>query len=363
MRRISASLSFSAAIASAIAAFLLEGGAMAAPESAAPPAVLAPEIAREYARPHDRIDVGGGRHLNLFCMGSGDATVLFEAGGSDWSVIWALVQPAIASQARACAYDRAGLGYSDPARMPRSPVAIVEDLRALIVAAGLKRPLVLVGHSLGGFNVKLYAALCPEDVAGLVLVDPAEERSGERTRALLRSEYGRAFAARSELRDISVFRGIVDRYRNCAGLARNRPLDPETLDYRRCSDPVRTPLGREIAAERRRIQVTAAYQEAQASEIANSVYGDSQTDGIYADLFRPRMFGDKPMVVLTHGLHDASDPLDSAGFKAGLALHAESARLSTRGAHRVVPGSSHNIEIDAPGAVVDAVRDVLRQLK
>ena len=57
-----------------------------------------------------------GRTINLFCMGSGKRTVLFDAGGSDWSVIWGLVQPRVAARARACSYDRAGLGYSDPAR-------------------------------------------------------------------------------------------------------------------------------------------------------------------------------------------------------------------------------------------------------
>ena len=111
-----------------------------------------------------RVDVAHGRALTLVCSGSGP-TVLFEAGGSDWSSIWSKVQPAIAKRARACAYDRAGLGDSDPGGEPRSPVALVEDLHALARAAPLARPLVLVGHSLGGFDVKLYAALYPDDVA------------------------------------------------------------------------------------------------------------------------------------------------------------------------------------------------------
>ena len=71
---------------------------------------VAPEILRQYTMPHERIDIGGGRKLNLLCMGDGPRTVLFDAGGSDWSVIWALVQPLVAGRARACSYDRAGLG-------------------------------------------------------------------------------------------------------------------------------------------------------------------------------------------------------------------------------------------------------------
>ena len=118
-----------------------------------------PETARAYIGPHRQIEVGPGRRMNLFCMGSGSRTVLFDAGGSDWSVIWALVQPEVARTTRACAYDRAGLGYSDPAVLPRSPVAIAEDLHALIRIAELPRPLVLVGHSLGGFRQALRCAL------------------------------------------------------------------------------------------------------------------------------------------------------------------------------------------------------------
>jgi pimeloyl-ACP methyl ester carboxylesterase len=296
-------------------------------------------------------------------MGKGDRTVLFDAGGSDWSVIWALVQPAVAANARACSYDRAGLGYSDPGPGPRTPIAIVEDLHALIHAGGLKTPLVLVGHSLGGFNVKLYAALYPEDVAGLVLVDPAEERSDERTRALLSAEFGATLTARAELLDLTGFPPIVARYRQCAAAAEAHDLDPDTIAYKRCSDPVRTPLGPAIAVERRKIQVTAAYQQAQASEIANSVYGDPQPDSVYAGLFRPGAFGNKPVVVLTHGIYDPADPLDVVSFKGGIALHEESAALSTRGRHRVVPDTHHNIEIDAPQAIIEAVREVLRELE
>ncbi|HEY0044975.1 MAG TPA: alpha/beta hydrolase [Allosphingosinicella sp.] len=330
-------------------------------QSAAP--VLSPEVARQYVQPHERIDIGGGRRLNLFCMGSGKQTVLFDSGGSDWSVIWALVQPALAADARVCTYDRAGLGYSDPAPGARSPMAIADDMHALVKAASLKTPLVLVGHSLGGFNVKLYTALYPEDVAGLVLVDPSEERSDQRSARLVAKRLGEPGAARKEVTDLMWLGRLLDRYRTCQDLARSGNLDPATIEYRRCSDPVRAPLGPEIAAERQKIQVTAAYQQAQASEILNSVYGDTRPDSAYARLFRPGLFGDRPTIVLTHGLYDPSDPIDAADYEATLALHQESAALSRRGRHRVIPDTSHNIEIDKPQAIVDAVREVLRNIK
>jgi pimeloyl-ACP methyl ester carboxylesterase len=322
-----------------------------------------PESASAYIGPHSRIEIEPGRRINLLCMGSGKHTVLFDSGGSDWSVIWALVQPEVAKGARACAYDRAGMGHSDPAPIPRSPAAIVEDLHKLIRAAGLKRPLVLVGHSLGGFNVKLYAALYPEDVAGMVLVDPAEERGWDRTRGEIRSRYGARLAARAELLDSTFLEWLVSRYRSCAEAAGTDGLDPASPAYKRCTDPVRPKLGPEIAAERMKIQATAAYQSAQASEIVNSVYGDARADRAYAGLFRPGLLGSKPVIVLSHGLYDRDDPLDVLSFDQGVRLHRQSASLSRRGRQRIVPDSHHNIEIDAPKAIVEAVAEVLAGLR
>lgn len=348
----------SACIAAMAALAASAAGAQKAPKQ--PPADA--DIFAEYTRSHDRIDIGG-RGLNLFCMGAGDRTILLDAGGSDWSVIWALVQPKVAARARVCSYDRAGLGYSDPARGPRSPFAIVEDLHALIHTAKLKTPLILVGHSLGGFNVKLYAALYPKDVAGLLLVDPAEERSSERVRAPLRRQYGAPLAARVELAGNDGILFLIAHYEACAAAAKAGDLDPQSPIYKRCSDPVREPLGHAIAAERLRIQVRPVYQHAQASEIANSVYGTAANDALYRTLFRRRMFGAMPLIVLSHGRFDAGDPAEAADFQSGLWLHAESAALSRNGRHRVVPNTSHNIEIDDPDAIVTAIFELLALLR
>ena len=347
------------ALATAIS---LPSGAGFAQQPSHPPKVLSPEVALQYVQPHERVEVGGGRGLNLFCLGSGKHTVLFDSGGSDWSVIWALVQPALAGDARVCTYDRAGLGYSDPATGARSPMAIVDDMKVLIGAGKLATPLVLVGHSLGGFNVKLYTALYPEDVAGLVLIDPAEERSDQRSRTFMRKQLGEVGAARKEVTDLMWLDRLLDRYRTCADQARAGDLDPAAISYRRCSDPVRPALGPEIAAERQKIQVRPRYQQAQASEILNSIYGDARADSAYARLFRPGAFGNRPMIVMTHGIYDATDRIDTADYQAMLALHRQTAELSRRGRHRIVPQTHHNIQIDDPQAVVSAVREVLQAL-
>ena len=322
------------------------------------PAVRA-ETSALFVGPAQRVEIAPGRRLNLVCVGQGSRTVIFDAGGSDWSVVWARVLPLVAARTRACAYDRAGLGQSDPGPLPRTPVAIAQDLHALIAKAGLGPRVVLVGHSLGGFNVKLHAALYPEDVAGVVLVDPSEERAWARTGPALQARYGAALTARAQLADDTWISRLLDRYRACEAAAKAEDLDPKSETYRRCADPVRPILGPQIAAERERIQTTRRYQAAQASEILYSVYGDLRADGVYARLFKPGAFGDTPVIVLSQDAKPGEDPIDALGVAQMSALHAQSARLSRRGVRRVVPGTSHHIELEAPEAIAQAVGEAL----
>lgn len=328
-------------------------------QAAAEVPTISAETARAFVNTGRRVEIAPGRQLNIVCMGQGSRTVLLDAGGSDWSLVWARVLPLVAARTRACAYDRAGLGQSDPGPSPRTPSAIAEDLHALIDKAGLGPGLVLVGHSLGGFHVKLHAALYPDDVAGLVLVDPSEERPWDRTRGRMRARFGPALSAQAELADAAWISRLLDRYRGCEVNAKAQDLDPKSDLYRRCTDPVRPVLGPEIAAERERIQATRRYQVAQASEILFSVYGDARGDPVYAQLFKPGVLGDKPVIVLSHDAEPSQDPIDQLGEVQIAALHTESARLSRRGVRKVVPKTTHHIELDAPDAIAQAVDEVL----
>lgn len=121
-----------------------------------------------------RVQVGE-RRLWIACQGQGSPTVVMDAGVNSGSQIWARVWPTTASSTQTCVYDRAGLGYSDPIPRPRTSREIVEDLHGLLENAGVVGPYVLVAHSFGGLNIRLYASQYPQDVVGMVLVDAVHE--------------------------------------------------------------------------------------------------------------------------------------------------------------------------------------------
>jgi pimeloyl-ACP methyl ester carboxylesterase len=112
------------------------------------------------------------RAVEVVEYGEGDTTVVFESGlGNDWTS-WDEVASEVASEARVFAYSRPGYGQSDETSTPRDAAHIVEDLRALLAARGVAPPYVLVGHSFGGAYMELFAKAHPEEVIGVVLVDP-----------------------------------------------------------------------------------------------------------------------------------------------------------------------------------------------
>ena len=134
--------------------------------------------------PRGRLVDIGGRRMHIVCEGPAGAgpTVLFESGAFGFSADWAAVQRRLTAQGvHSCAYDRAGLGHSDPGPAPRDGLHVVGDLEKLLQAAHQPGPYVLVGHSMAGLHLHLFAVRNPRMVAGLVLVDaatPAATREG-----------------------------------------------------------------------------------------------------------------------------------------------------------------------------------------
>jgi pimeloyl-ACP methyl ester carboxylesterase len=116
----------------------------------------------------------GERTLNMYCSGEGQPAVVFDSSAHAAGYRWVALQPQIAAFTRACWFDRAGYGWSDAGPAPRTFGAVANDLHALLRAASVQPPYILVGEGLAGFHVRVYTGLFPGDVAGLVLVDSNE---------------------------------------------------------------------------------------------------------------------------------------------------------------------------------------------
>jgi pimeloyl-ACP methyl ester carboxylesterase len=131
-----------------------------------------------YVEPGQLIDIGG-RRINLQCMGTAKGpTVVLMAGIFSWSLIWYKTQPVIAQKTRVCAFDRAAYGFSDPAPQPQIISEVVDDLHKALQAGSISGPYVLVGHSLGGLEARIYVQRWPKEVAGIVLVDTSPAAEG-----------------------------------------------------------------------------------------------------------------------------------------------------------------------------------------
>ena len=126
--------------------------------------------ASHYLAPGKLVDIGGYR-LHINCTGTGSPTVILDAGLGGTSLDWSKVQPAVAHFTRVCSYDRAGYGWSDTGPGPRTSQQIVKELHLLLVHAQVSGPYILVGHSLGGLNMRQYAYRYPGEVAEMVLLN------------------------------------------------------------------------------------------------------------------------------------------------------------------------------------------------
>jgi pimeloyl-ACP methyl ester carboxylesterase len=127
----------------------------------------------------------GGRNLYLECRGVGSPTVILESGLDSSSEVWSSLMSEVAAITRVCAYDRANLGASDGAPKPRTGQDVADDLHALLTTAGVPGPYVLVAASYGGIYDRLFAHTYPDEVAGLVLLDPThEDEDGQLAEAL-----------------------------------------------------------------------------------------------------------------------------------------------------------------------------------
>jgi len=302
-----------------------------------------------YAQPGQLIDIGG-RRINMVCAGKGSPTVVLMAGIFSWSLVWYKTQPVIAQTTRVCAFDRAAYGFSDPPPRPQIIADVVEDLHKALHAGSIPGPYVLVGHSLGGLEQRVYAERWPQDVVGMVMVDssPAGEMLLEASLPDYDEAEGREDYASGML--------------HCAFLAAPRGhLQASSPDYGECSSAGALP--KETPAAFREMYprfFTADYFAAKVS-LMSSLYTHRYDSADH------RSLGAMPLVVLTAkntwGDTPAAIRFTDTFLRFWLAQHEALARLSSRGVHRYIKDTDHHIQRQKPQAVIDAVTDVVSQVR
>ncbi|HYM78305.1 MAG TPA: alpha/beta hydrolase [Candidatus Dormibacteraeota bacterium] len=282
---------------------------------------------RFNAMPGRRVDVGG-RKMHIDCTGEGSPAVMLDSGLGDTYVSWRKVQLEIAKFTRVCSYDRAGLGYSDPSSQPRTSKVIAEELHALLQAAGVAPPYVLVGHSMAGYDVRLYAKAYPGDVVGMVLVDASHPDQENRLPPELKNLQGSALREYQFLEYTAPF-GI-----------------PRLLNL--CDDdPVQRAAECNWHSFREQVAEMKAFPESAAEAAATGSLGDMPLAVLSHDPEKPS--SDLPP--------DLAKPTNEAWEK----MQEDLAHLSTRGTQTIAKNSAHYIQIDRPDVVIDAVRSVVEQ--
>lgn len=295
------------------------------------------------AQPGRLVRLPDGRRINFRCSGRGEPTILLEGGHAATSLAWGRIQPELSRRYRVCAYDRAGLGFSDPGPLPRDGAAVARDLDRGLRAARIQGPFVVVGHSAGGLYVRLFANRRPHEVIGMVLAETSVEYQDRRFAALFGPNA-------SSLEPIRV-RALA-----CQRAAERRALPSDDPKLSHCVAGPRPSQSDAAYAAQRAQALRASTWRTQVSELDNLWGRTSDQVG----RGRPS-YGDMPLIVLTAGdaFKTAPEPARMAVRQLWSDLHAEIAQRSTRGEARIVPGATHMIILDKPEAVIKAVDEVV----
>ncbi|HTV92586.1 MAG TPA: alpha/beta hydrolase [Verrucomicrobiae bacterium] len=265
---------------------------------------------------------------------------MLDAGLGDWSPSWIQIQGRLASRTTVCTYDRAGYGFSDPASSPRTSDAIAGELHDLLRLAHLPAPYLLVGHSFGGLNILAFTEMYRPEVAGLVLVDgtPGDIAIPAAVKSLMDAQLAAV--------------------QSCAKTPRG---DCFNLLWGISSQPNNGVTPRLTAAVKVQARSSAPY-DAVASEMENLTQSQHEVQG------RERPLDDLPLVVLTATTHGEAQmpPTLRASLQhfepAWRKAHMRIAALSTRGHYELVQ-SGHYIQFDRPEVVIDAVDEVLSEIR
>lgn len=296
--------------------------------------------ARDYPPRGQMVDIGG-RTMHIDCRGKGSPTVIFESGlGTTGSLSWDRVHDAVAATTRACAYDRAGVMWSDPAPGEQDAERVSDDLHATLKAAGVTGPLVMVGHSLGGPYIMTFVRKYGDPVKGLVFVDTSHPDQDRRM----------ANPKLDKVPDGEWLKNLLIAS-SWTGLLRATALDPGVPEIPGMSDRTRA--------------VGAAYRIQSLPGMKKEIAGLARTN---AEAGKLRTLGDRPLIVLTATKPYPEMMTAATGMTRVEAnqmqaiwkeLQAEEANWSTRSRHELVPDSGHYIQDERPDLVIKAVRSVV----
>ena len=255
---------------------------------------------RTYSPPGEMVDVGD-HSLHIDCAGQGSPTVILEAANGGMSAHWAQVQQEAAKTTRVCAYDRAGLGWSEPGAEPREAKQVSGELHALLANADVPGSYVLVGHSYGGLYALMYAARYPDEVAGVVLVDSSHPEQ------FTRSPEGRAMYERTKrlVAVVPLFTRL--------GVIRLTNFFPAHPDL----------------PQQQRAQVEAFNSSTQ--HLVTTTAEFRATPETAAQVRGTQSLGDKPLAIISAGEQPPG----------WLEMQEELAALSSDSTHRIVEGATH----------------------
>ena len=263
---------------------------------------IATELAeRAYPPPGEMVDAGG-YSLHINCVGQGSPTVVLDGGSGEMSAQWVWVQREVSDTTRVCAYDRAGMGWSEMGPEPRDAKQISGELHTLLTEAGIEGPYVLVGHSFGGLYMQTYATRYPDEVAGVSLVESSHPEQFS-YRPVARDSYEpqkRIFAVASLLARIGVVRLLF----------KLSPAPPALPQQQRAQIDALSPSTRQVSTY--------------ALELRATPQTTTQTRNL-------RSLGDKPLAVVTAGTQEPE----------WLKLQDDLVTLSSDSTHRVVQGATH----------------------
>src|SRR5215203_2351146 len=297
-------------------------------------AIATERAERAYPPPGEVVDVGG-YSLHINCTGQGSPTVVLDAGSGLFSAQWVRVQRQVADTTRVCAYDRAGMGWSEMGPGPRDAKQITSELHTLLGKAGIEGPYVLVGHSYGGMYMQTYAARYPEEVAGVALVDSSTDPDQFSQRPEAQDSHEpqkQTSAVVSQLVRLGV--SLPARLGVVRLLSKLDPASPELPQQQRAQIDALTPSTR------------------QWSTSALEFIAPTQT----LRLGSPGSLGNKPLAVVTAGESEPS----------WLKRQDELATLSSDSIHRVVKGATHESllyersDAQATSAAIDEVVAAVR---